>query len=285
MKAKGGDMLWVGGELVSDDALTVGVRDRTFEHGVGLFESFRTWNGHPTLLRRHLERLRNSARELGLPLEAGQLPDAQAVAALIAASRDIVPPGVDARLRITLTGGLATSPPLRSIAWMSVGALPALIRKTGAIITESIEVPADDPLARHKTLNYWRKAIAHTRALDAGADEVLCLTHDRLICEASRSNIFFVQDGRLHTPAADGPLLPGIMRQVVLERARTLGIEAVEKSLPMECVASAHEAFLTNSVRGIVPVGRLMDVEFAVPGPVTDRLWNDIVRWLESRAN
>jgi branched-chain amino acid aminotransferase len=275
-------MLWVGGELVPDDALTVGVRDRTFEHGLGLFESFRTWNGHATLLRRHLERLHNSARELGLPLEAGQLPDAQAVAALIAASRDILLPGVDARLRITLTGGLATSPPSRSIVWMSVAPLPVLIRQTGAIVTGSIEVPADGHLARHKTLNYWRNAIAYTRALDAGADEVLCLTHDRLICEASRSNIFFVQDGRLYTPAADGPLLPGIIRQVVLERARTLGIEAVERSLPMEFVASAHEAFLTNSVRGIVPVGRLMDVEFAVPGPVTDRLWNDIVRWLES---
>ena len=69
-------MLWVRGEVVSDDALTVSVRDRTFEHGLGLFESFRTWNGHPTLLDRHLERLQNSARELGLPLEPGQLPDA-----------------------------------------------------------------------------------------------------------------------------------------------------------------------------------------------------------------
>jgi branched-chain amino acid aminotransferase len=282
MRAEGHDMLWVRGELVSDDALTVGVRDRTFEHGLGLFESFRTWNGHPTLLRRHLGRLRDSARELGLPLEAGQLPDVQAVAALVAASRDFVPPGVDARLRITLTGGLAAAPPLRSIVWMSVGPLPAPIRQKGAIIAGSIEVPADDPLARHKTLNYWRNAIAHSRALDAGADEVLCVTHDRLICEASRSNVFLVRDGCLHTPAADGRLLPGIMRQVVLERARAIGIEAVEESLPMECIATADEAFLTNAVRGILPVGRLFDVEFAAPGPHTNRLWSDIRRCLDS---
>ena len=91
--------------------------------------------------------------------------------------------------------------------------------------------------------------------------------------------------GDCHTPAADGPLLPGIMRQVVLERAGEIGIEAVEESLSMGSIATADEAFLTNSVRGILPVGRLMDVEFAAPGPVTDRLWNVIVRWLESRAN
>ena len=53
----------------------------------------------------------------------------------------------------------------------------------------------------------------------------------------------------------------------------------------MGSIATADEAFLTNAVRGILPVGRLMDVEFAAPGPVTDRLWNVIVRWLESRAN
>jgi branched-chain amino acid aminotransferase len=275
-------MLWARGELVSEDALAIGAGDRTFEHGLGLFESFRTWNGQPTLLRRHLERMKNSARELGLPLDAGQLPEPEAVAALIAASRDVVSPGDDARLRITLSGGLATSSPGSSVVWMSVGPLPARIREGGAIITESIEVPRDDPLTRHKTLNYWRKQIAHARAIETGADEVLCVTHNRLICEASRSNIFLVRDGCLHTPAGDSPLLPGIMRQVVLERARAIGIEAVEESLPIERIATADEAFLTNSVRGILPVGRLMDVQFAAPGPVTVALRNDIVRSLGS---
>src|SRR5580704_13609316 len=118
-------MLWARGELVADDALSVSVLDRTFEHGLGLFESFRTWNGHPTLLDRHLERLKTSARKLGLPLEPGQLPDSRAVALLIGASLDTVPFGQDARLRITLSGGLATAPPSRSLLWMTVAPLPA----------------------------------------------------------------------------------------------------------------------------------------------------------------
>ncbi len=269
-------MLWARGGLVSDDSLTVGVRDRTFEHGLGLFETFRTWKGHPTLLGRHLERMKNSARELGLPLENDQLPNAQAVAALVEASRDTLSPGEDARLRITLSGGLATSPPGASVVWMSAGPLPAQVGRGGAIITQAIEVPADDPLARHKTLNYWRKRIAHDRALEAGGDDVLCLTHEGRICEASRSNIFLVRDGRLETPAADGPLLPGIMRGVVLEFARRMGMEVVEESLPIERITAADEAFLTNSVRGIVPIARLMGVEFAAPGRVTLQLCDEI---------
>ncbi len=275
-------MLWVRGELVSEESLKISACDRTFEHGLGLFETLRTWNGHATLLDRHLARLERSAGELGLPLESAQLPDAGAVAGLLAASRDQVPDGDDARLRITLSGGLATSPPSGSVLWMSAGPLPSSILAGGAIITSSIEVSRSDPLARHKTLNYWGKRIAMTRANQAGEDDVLCLTRGRIICETSRSNIFLLKGERLDTPALGGPLLPGIMRGLVIERARSLGLEVVEDWLPVERIETADEAFLTNAVRGIVPLERLMDFGFPTPGRVTQELWNDIQGWLDS---
>ncbi len=98
-------MIWVRGQLVADDALQVSVLDRTFEHGLGLFETFRTWNRHPTLLPRHLRRLRRSAAELDLALDPASLPDSQAVRDLLNADgRE-----GDAVLRITLSGGLSAS--------------------------------------------------------------------------------------------------------------------------------------------------------------------------------
>ena len=275
-------MLWVRGELVSDDALTVSALDRTFEHGLGLFETLRTWNGHVTLLDRHLARLQRSARELELPLESAQLPDAGDVARLIAANREHLPEGQDARLRITLSGGSATSSPSGSVLWMSAGPLPPSILAGGAIIALSMEFSRSDPLARHKSLNYWGKRVAYERAQEAGDDDVLCLTPDRIICETSRSNIFFVKGERLETPALAGPLLPGIMRGLVIERARLLGLEVAEESLPVERIEAADEAFLTNSVRGIVPVKRLMDFGFPAPGRVTFEIWKNVRAWLES---
>jgi branched-chain amino acid aminotransferase len=275
-------MLWVRGALVSGDAFTVSALDRAFEHGLGLFETLRTWNGHATLLDRHLARLQHSSCELGLPLDSAQLPDARAVAGLIETSRDQVPPGADGRLRITLSGGLATSPPSGSVLWMSAGPLPPSIVVGGAIITTSIEVSRSDPLARHKTLNYWGKRIAYERAQQAGGGDVLYLTSDGIICETSRSNVFLVKGERLETPALGGPLLPGIMRGLVIERARILGLEVVEESLPLERIKTADEAFLTNSVRGVVPVERLMDFGFSAAGRVTFEIWKDIRGWLES---
>jgi branched-chain amino acid aminotransferase len=276
-------MLWVRGTIVSDDALTVSALDRTFEHGLGLFETLRTWNGRAALLDRHLERLQRSAHELGLAVERSQLPDARAVAALVEANRDQVPEGYDARVRMTLSGGLETSPLSGSVLWMSTGPLPPPIRSSGAIITSSIEVSTNDPLARHKTLNYWGKRIAFERAQQAGDDDVLYVTPDRTICETSRSNIFLVEGTRLETPATGDPLLPGIMRGLIVERARHLGLEVVEERLPLERIERADEAFLTNAVRGIVPVERLMAHCFPAPGPVTRLLCEGIDQWLDSR--
>ena len=80
-------MIWVGGRIVPDDSWRSASPTATFEHGLGLFETLRTWNGHPTLLDRHLARLRRSAEELGIPLDPADLPDAGAVAASVAGER------------------------------------------------------------------------------------------------------------------------------------------------------------------------------------------------------
>jgi branched-chain amino acid aminotransferase len=275
-------MIWVQDRVVPDDDFRISVLDRTFEHGLGLFETLRTWNGHPSLLVRHVERMQRSAGELGLPLEPAQLPNAQAVVDLIEANRLALLPGQDIRLRITLSGGLSTTPAPKTVLWMTAGPLPPPVRESGIVIAQTIQVTDDDLLAKHKTLNYWRKRIAQARAAASGSDDVLCLTPAGFLCETCRANIFLVEGGRLCTPDLDGPLLPGVMRAVVLERACRIGIEVSEAPLPLERVRTADEAFLTSTLRGILPIARLLDRELPAPGTVTRQLWCELLPWLES---
>jgi branched-chain amino acid aminotransferase len=269
-------MIWVGGRIVPDDALCISVLDRTFEHGLGLFETLRTWNGHPTLLDRHLARMTRSARELGVPLDPSTLPDAAAVASLLRADRV----EGDATLRITLSGGLSESG--GSVAWMRSAPLPGPPRDGGAIVNRFWEAAYGDPLARHKTLNYWRRRRADEEARSRGEDETLSRTSDGHIWEGSRTNLFVVFGGMLTTPRADGPLLPGVMRRLVLERAPALGVEVAEGEFVRGTFEPAQEVFLTNSVRGILPVRRAGSRRLPAPGPLTQRLWDDILPWLES---
>jgi branched-subunit amino acid aminotransferase/4-amino-4-deoxychorismate lyase len=274
-------LIWHRGEIIPDDGLHVSVLDRTFKHGLGLFETFRTWNGHPKLLSVHLERMQRSARELGLTVDSAELPDAEAVFHLIEANRASLTSDRDVRLRLTLSGGCLTTVASSSTLWMTAGPLPPT-RESGAIITETFQVTADDCLARHKTLNYWHKRIAQASGAAHGSDDVLYLTPDQFVCETCRANIFLIEGRRMCTPSLDGPLLPGIMRTVVLALARHVGLVALECPVPFDRIRSADEAFLTSSLRGMLPIARLFDRELPSPGPVTRQLWSAVSSWLES---
>lgn len=277
-------MIWSRGEIIPSRSLGVSVLDQSFEHGLGLFETFRTWTGRARALTRHLDRLTRSAQVLDLPLDQSELPREADVLEF----REALDPGgeADFRFRLTITGGLSSSRPgggFQSVVWMSAGPLPDEITP-GARMVRTILADPGDPLLRHKTLNYWRRRLEQARAAAEGADEVLCVTPGGLICEGTRSNIFLVQNGRLITPAADGPLLAGVMRGIVIERAREHGIPVVEEAVPMDTILGADEAFLTNAVRGILPLGRLLQVDLPAPGPLTRRLRDLTESWLAAGA-
>jgi branched-subunit amino acid aminotransferase/4-amino-4-deoxychorismate lyase len=278
-------VIWCQGEIIPADSLRIDVRDETFQHGLGLFETLRTWNGYPKLLGQHLDRMQRSARELDLNLISGQLPDVHAVLALVEANRPVTGgPQEDVRIRITMTGGAPAPEPglKRSIVWVETGALAPVASDKGAIVKRKMSVAADDPLVRHKTLNYWRRRIAHAQALKEGASEVVCVTADGFVCEGARSNIFVVESRRLITPSTDCPLLPGVMRRVVLDHAARTGVEVQERPLAIDELEFAEEAFLTSSGQGMLPIHRLLDRDLSAPGPVTQRLWSNVRRWLES---
>lgn len=260
-------MIWSDGRVLPDEALGVSVRDRAFEHGLGLFETLRTWGGRPVLLPRHLDRLRASAAALGVPIEPASLPDAKAVADLVAADGA----AGDVLVRLTASGGVRGGPP--AVVWLRTGPLPPPVRRAGATLALArFQVAWDDPLARHKSLNYWARRLAAERALELGADEALLATPDGRVWEGSRTNLFLVRDGVLVTPGLDGPIVPGVMRALVLELADGAGIATREAAPTLSELDGADEAFLTNAVRGIVPVGRTPGGALNAPGPVTTRL-------------
>ena len=111
-------------------------------------------------------------------------------------------------------------------------------------------------------------------AAAAGAQEGLFCNIWGEVAEGTTSNVFFVIKERIVTPSPDSGLLSGIMRARVIFLAKELGIPVTEgRVLPGEFLR-VQEAFLTNSLMGIMPLvsvdGR--KVGKGIPGPVTDLL-------------
>jgi branched-chain amino acid aminotransferase len=102
----------------------------------------------------------------------------------------------------------------------------------------------------------------------------LLLNHAGRVAEGSITNVFAVTGGVLVTPPVSEGALPGITREAVLELSRGAGMLANERPLETEELLGADEAFLTNAVRGILPLVRVggEPIGGVVPGPVSRRL-------------
>jgi para-aminobenzoate synthetase/4-amino-4-deoxychorismate lyase len=114
------------------------------------------------------------------------------------------------------------------------------------------ENPVDekDPLYFHKTTQrqFYDKELERLKALTA-CDEVIFLNRRGELTEGTRTTIFIARDGRLYTPALAAGLLPGTLREELLDLPRAAASEAV---LGLTDLASADRIYLGNSVRGLV---------------------------------
>jgi branched-chain amino acid aminotransferase len=275
-------MIWVAGEILPDDGLTISASDRTFEHGLGLFETMRTWGGRPIFLEGHRSRMMGSAEILRIPIDPAHFPEERDVARLLEAQGE----PADQILRITASGG---SPGVGSVVWMRARSLDRSAPKESfRIELGRWTIHRDDPLARHKSLNYWNRRIAREEAKKRDFDETIGAMTEGGYCEGSVSNVFVIKRGQLLTPSLDGPILPGLMRRFVLDLARELAIDILEvPHLDRRSIETADEMFLTSSVLGIMPVGQAFDslscltYHWPAPGPLTRKLQSILADRLE----
>lgn len=263
--------IWLNGQLVEDDRAHIGVHDRGFTLGDGLFETMRAYGGRVPRLEAHLQRLRAGAVRIGLPLP-GDLEDAvrqtvEANACDHAAVRLTVSRGPDDHglelpepSRPTVVVTVRPYAPLA--AWYECGVRAVV---SGARLNEHAAIVGLKHLGRLDLI------VARRQAREAGFDEALLLNTARHLAEGTVSNVFLVVEGVLHTPALSCGPLPGITRAAAIDLAAERGLTVREEVCPPELSRRADEAFLTNSLREIVPLVNVdgRPVGDGRPGPLT----------------
>jgi D-alanine transaminase len=124
-----------------------------------------------------------------------------------------------------------------------------------------------------KSTNLLANVLAQQAALDVGATDVV-LHRDGRITEGTHNNVFVVLGGGLFTPPADGLILEGVTRGVLLELARADGMAVEERVLHLDDLVDAEEIFFTSATTELRATVRLdgRTVGDGRPGPVTRRL-------------
>lgn len=262
---------------------TVSVLDRGFLYGDSVYEVVRTFGGRPFGLPEHLERLRQSAAYLYMEIPWSDAEISQEV------SRTLDQAGAgDFYIRIVVTRGtesrinLLPGPQLRPHLIVIIASLETepLLSETGVhlAIASRQRNPREalDPVA--KTGNYLNNILALLEAQQQGADDALMLNAKGEVTEATTSNFWVIKAGIVQTPNLAAGMLHGITRQFILQILQTHQIPYQEVRLQAADLKDAEEAFLSSSVRLLMPVNRIDNWELPhCPGPLTRFLWQEFL--------
>ncbi len=234
-------------------AAHISVDDWGLTLGYGLFETLRLYNGNPFLLDRHLQRLHLSAEELCFPV----IPDAETLKKEMTAyiSTNSLQ---NQAIRLSITYGNPSAHKVN--LFFTHRAIPYRdndYQEGISVAYAEYTKNEDSPIVRHKTFNQLENLLPLRMMKHPGIKEVIFRNTAGYLCEGSKSNLFWVRDGVLYTPAPECGILPGITRAKVLELAAELSIPVKEGNFMPRLLPDCDECFCTNSLMVLMPVTSL----------------------------
>jgi branched-chain amino acid aminotransferase len=223
------------------------VSDEGLLRGDGGFEVTRLYGGRPFALDDHFARLERTCSGIRLDVDLPALR--RETDALVARTG-----AVDALLRLVVTRGG------RRLAM--VESLPS---RPDSVRMATVTYVPTRVLNGLKTLSYGANMLAGRLARELGAEEALLVTPHGRVLEAPTATFFWVAGGRLLTPPLEDGILASITRDRLLAE-----VQVAEAPCTLDDVRGAEEAFIASSVREVMPVSAVDDIELpAVAGPVT----------------
>ena len=131
---------------------------------------------------------------------------------------------------------------------------------------------------------YITSSLAKTEASLSGFDEALLLNSRGKVSEASGMNLFIVRDGDLITPGVDQDILEGITRASVIELAKSMGLNVIERPVDKTELFIADEVFLTGTAAKITPIKQIESTKLVGERPIMEKLKSKLIAITEGRS-
>jgi branched-chain amino acid aminotransferase len=281
-------VIWYDGKLVPWNEASLHVLSHGLHYASCVFEGERAYGGKVFKSTEHAERLKRSANILDF-----EIP--YSVAEIVAAKKLVVDKNGRKEAYV------------RPVAWrgsemMGVSAQNNTIhlaiaswewpsyfdpeQRLKGIRLDLADYRRPDPktapcLAKAAGL-YMICTISKHRAERKGYADAMMLDWEGRVAECTGANIFFVKDGKVHTPIADC-FLDGITRQTVIGLARKRGMEVIERRILPDELTSFSECFITGSAAEVTAVAEIAQWNFN-PGGITKTLMDDYTNEVKPKA-
>jgi branched-chain amino acid aminotransferase len=273
------DLIWFDGKLIPTAECKISVLTHGLHYASCVFEGERAYGGKIFKGTEHSERLKNSARILDF-----EIPYSVAE--------------IDAAKQLVLEKNNQKDAYVRPLAWRGSEALgvsaqnnrihlaittwewPSYFdpeQRLKGIRLDLAEYRRPDPktapcLAKAAGL-YMICTISKHRAEQRGYADAMMLDWEGRVAECTGANIFFIKDGKIHTPIADC-FLAGITRATAIQMAHRRNIEVIERRIMPEELSSFSECFITGTAAEVTAVAEIANWKFT-PSRITQALMSD----------
>jgi branched-chain amino acid aminotransferase len=273
------DLIWFDGKLIPTAECKISVLTHGLHYASCVFEGERAYGGKIFKGTEHSERLKNSARILDF-----EIPYSVAE--------------IDTAKQLVLEKNNQKDAYVRPLAWRGSEALgvSAQNNKIHLAITTWEWPSYFDPEQRLKGIRldfaeyrrpdpktapclakaaglYMICTISKHRAEQRGYADAMMLDWEGRVAECTGANIFFIKDGKIHTPIADC-FLAGITRATAMQLAHRRNIEVIERRIMPEELSNFSECFITGTAAEVTAVAEIGNWTFT-PSRITQALMND----------
>lgn len=248
------DPLYINGRFTTTDEKVIGVEDRGFQFGDGVYEVLKFLNKRPLLLTNHFARMESGLRALGIPNPWSETQFGDLCAEL--ARRTPLEEGI---LYFQVTRGQCERAhwPQEALQPTALGHPRRFLFPDAAKKERGIRVITTSDIrwsyCHIKSTNLLASVLAKRKAREAGADEAL-LAGGGEVREGSHSSFFAVRDSTLLTHPLGERILAGTVREQVLRLAARLGIAIEQRPLRSDEITSLDEAFMTSTTQAVMPI-------------------------------
>ncbi|HCX24964.1 MAG: aminotransferase IV [Flammeovirgaceae bacterium] len=254
--------VWVGQGLLPRNEAKVSVFDSSVQGGDAIWEGLRRYKEGVFCLDKHIDRLYESAKALAFV----DIPDRGFIKHAIKETLEANGMSHDTHIRLTLTRGEKVTSGMDPRLNQNGSCLIVLSEWKPLVYDNEKGIKVITSTQRRNNPQFLDSKIHHANLLNnilakiqanfANVDAAIMLDHQGFVAELNDTNLFMIRDGKLYTPFADA-CLHGITRGLVIEIARKLGIEVVEKNLSLVEFYNADEVFATGTMGELTPVNEI----------------------------
>ena len=263
--------------LLQENELRLPLTSRAFQYNDGLFETIMIRQGRLCFWESHVQRMQEAAAALHIVLPPAFSSSAFPEKLLELASLQNAQTHGRLKLKVWRAGAGIYTPETNEVDWMATvqPASPILQQELQVGVCKQVQTQYS-PLSHFKGPNAPFYVLAGIEKKERQKDDMLILDKEGMVSEFISSNVFWVREGKLHTPALKTGCVHGVLRRNILSWCNKNQVEVIEELTGLNHLYQADAVFAAN-VTGIRTVASIEDISIKTHHALVKQLDHELL--------